>query len=57
MYLKVCALSMALGVFGLGLPDKDQEAAAGCGESAPLCPTVHAVATGAGILYAAMMAR
>ncbi|WP_346285995.1 hypothetical protein [Zoogloea sp.] len=57
MFIKACAISVALSCLGISVFDRKPEAGSDCKGSDPQCPPVHAVATGSNHMYAALMAR
>lgn len=57
MFIKACAISVALSCLGISTFDRKSDAAGDCKGADPQCPPVQAVASGSNHMYAALMAR
>ncbi|NML28193.1 hypothetical protein [Zoogloea dura] len=57
MFIKACAISVALSCLGISAFDRKSDAANGCKGADSQCPPVQAVASGTHHMYAALMAR
>lgn len=57
MFVKVCAISVALSFLGVSLFDRKVEGAKDCKAGESHCPPVQAIASGIHHMYAALMAR
>lgn len=57
MFIKACAISIALSCLGISVFDRKPEAGSDCKGSELQCPPVHVVVTGSNHMYAALMAR
>lgn len=57
MFIKACAISIALSCLGISTFDRKPAAGSDCKGGEPQCPPVQAVATGSNHMYAALMAR
>ena len=57
MFIKACAISVALSCLGISAFDRKAEAGKDCKGSDALCPPVQAIASGMNHMYAALMAR
>jgi hypothetical protein len=57
MFIKACAISVALSFLGISAFDRKTDAGKDCKGSDALCPPVQAIASGMNHMYAALMAR
>ena len=57
MFIKACAISIALSCLGISVFDKKPEAGSECKGSDPQCPPAHVAVSGGNHMYAVLMAR
>jgi|JI8StandDraft_1071087.scaffolds.fasta_scaffold64938_2 hypothetical protein len=57
MFIKACAISVALSCLGINLFDRKSDAARDCKGSDSHCAPVQAAVSGTPHMYAALMAR
>lgn len=57
MFIKACAISIALSCLGISVFDRKPEAGSDCKGSDPQCPPVHVAVSSGNHMYATLMAR